>query len=595
MSRQFAVSVLVNLRDRLSAPLGGLQRRLAGLASFGARLGIGRLGVALGGVIGQFTLLATVATAAFAPILGGAWAITKGIANAGDEAFKASQRVGVNVEKYQELAWAAKLSDLSATGLQRALGTLNEKAAEGDEMFSQLGIRLHETDGSLRDSSEYLKDVADLFAALPDGVDKSALATKIFGDRLGRELIPFLNEGRAGLDRLGQQARDLGIVLPEELAKQAVAWNDNVTTLGAVFDGLKMEVFGPLIPVFNDLTTAFREFIQANRAEIVEGMTGAINTMVDALPTVIDGIRTAGEVLGVMLSAGNSIIEMIGGFEVVAVGLAAILSGKLVMAIGAFGAALIATPIGKFIILVALLARAAKWIYDNWDRVAEWFANLWEGVKEYAAQAFDFLKQLFSWTPLGMLIENWGGITAYMEELWDGVVERVRALPAQIGDVIAGGASAVYDAGVALMQSVWDGLKAKFAEIVEWVRGIPALLRDMIGNPFDGIRDGWNQLKSVWPFGGSSEEPSPSVVSAPANENAIASRASEFDRVSRELDALSRASSAAGATPLRPQEQKVGGEIVVKVDGPGTVTSVRNENRDVRITAPDRGMSLGVP
>lgn len=592
MSRQFAVSVLVNLRDRLSAPLGGLQRRLSGLASFGARLGLGRLGSALGGVIGQFTLLATVATAAFAPILGGAWAITKGIANAGDEAFKASQRIGVNVEKYQELAWAAKLSDLSATGLQRALGTLNEKAAAGDEMFGKLGIQLRNTDGSLRDSGEYLLDFADLFASLPEGVERSALATSVFGDRLGRELIPFLNEGRAGLERLGQQARDLGIVLPEELAKAAVDWNDNVTTLGAVFDGLKMEVFGPLIPVFNDLTTAFREFIQANRAEIVEGMTGAINTMIDALPTVIDGIRTAGEVLGVMLSAGNSIIEMIGGFEVVAVGLAAILSGKLLVAIGSFGAALIATPIGKFIILAALLARAAKWIYDNWDGIAAWFSWLWEGVVHYAAQAFDFLKQLFSWTPLGMLIENWGPITAYMAELWESVVETASALPGQIGDVIASNAGAVFDAGVALMQSVWDGLKAKFSEVVEWVRGIPALLRDMIGNPFAAVEEKWNQLRGWLPWGGSG--PEPAAPAAATNDNAIAAT-SEFDRVSRELDALSRASSAAGATPLRPQEQKVGGEIVVKVEGPGEVTSVRNDNRDVRITAPDRGQSLGVP
>lgn len=53
-----------------------------------------------------------------------------------------------------------------------------------------------------------------------------------------------------------------------------------------------------------------------------------------------------------------------------------------------------------------------------------------------------------------------------------------------------------------------------------------------------------------------------------------------------------------GFAPLggaRPQgEQKVGGKIVVEVQGPGTVKSVETENRNVPLTV-DRGLMLGLP
>jgi hypothetical protein len=44
----------------------------------------------------------------------------------------------------------------------------------------------------------------------------------------------------------------------------------------------------------------------------------------------------------------------------------------------------------------------------------------------------------------------------------------------------------------------------------------------------------------------------------------------------------------------KPQEVDVGGQITIKVDGPGKVTSVENANRGVRM-APERGASLVNP
>lgn len=60
------------------------------------------------------------------------------------------------------------------------------------EVFSRLGVSVTDAAGQLRPTEDVLLDLADAFAAMPDGAEKSALAVKLFG-KSGVELI--LNQG----------------------------------------------------------------------------------------------------------------------------------------------------------------------------------------------------------------------------------------------------------------------------------------------------------------------------------------------------------------------------------------------------------------
>lgn len=565
--RALAVSVLVDLKDRFSRGLGGLQRKLAGLSRFGSRLGLDQLGKSLMNVGKQAGLMAAAAAAAFAATTGAAWSMARGIAAAGDAAFKAGQRTGVHVETLQELAYAAELSDLPMTSLQRGIGRLAELASDGDEMFQKLGIQLKDSQGNLRDTGDYIKDLADVFAALPDGTEKTALATKVFGDRLGRELIPFLNEGRAGLERLGTEARELGIVLPENLARASVDWNDNVSRLMKAFEGLKTEVIGPLIPLFNDLTNELRAFIAQNKAEIVASLADALRSMIEFIPDLVDGLRSAGDALGTVFSVGGQVVGMLGGFETVAIALAALLSGKLLVAIVAFGVTLMTTPVGWFLAAVTGISLAAKWIYDNWDGIAEWFANLWDSIKSGVSVAWDYLKEVLSSHPLALIVANWSEILDWFGSLGDRIAAQVSST-----------AGALVDAGSALMQALWDGLKAKFTEMIDWVKTIPGRIAAYLSSI-----DPLDSLKAKLPewAGGYSE----------AELSARSTAAAALDSITGGADAVTAGNSPPGSA-LQPgrQDTEVGGQITIKVDGPGTVTGVKNLNKDVPIKV-DRGAS----
>ena len=65
-----------------------------------------------------------------------------------------------------------------------------------------------------------MKKIADKFAVMKDGSEKTALALDLFG-RAGAKLIPMLNEGSAGISELQEEARALGIVLGKEDLKAA--------------------------------------------------------------------------------------------------------------------------------------------------------------------------------------------------------------------------------------------------------------------------------------------------------------------------------------------------------------------------------------
>jgi lambda family phage tail tape measure protein len=98
--------------------------------------------------------------------------------------------------------------------------------------------------------------IAERFGNLEDGAEKTALAIAIFG-RSGAQLIPFLNEGRAGIERLKKEAEELNVVVGTEASKASAQFNDNLTRIQAVGRGLFIQIAESWLPTLNNLTEGF--------------------------------------------------------------------------------------------------------------------------------------------------------------------------------------------------------------------------------------------------------------------------------------------------------------------------------------------------
>ncbi len=218
-----------------------------------------RLGL-LGSVLGKLGPAGLIAGASIAALGVGITALVMPVARVGDEFFKLSQKTGVSVEALTALDYAAKLSDVTTEGLTKALQKLSvamfDTQVNGDEgsaALKALGVSATDAHGQIRPTEAVLLDLAEKFATMPDGADKAALAVKLFGKE-GLAIIPFLNQGREGITALMEEAQRLGLVMSEDVARASEAFNDNLTRLSAIFEGVQRQIGAAVIPILADFT-----------------------------------------------------------------------------------------------------------------------------------------------------------------------------------------------------------------------------------------------------------------------------------------------------------------------------------------------------
>jgi lambda family phage tail tape measure protein len=228
-------------------------------AKFQLQAATDRLGM-LGSVLGKLGPAGLLAGASIAALGVGITALVMPVARVGDEFFKLSQKTGVSVEALTALDYAAKLSDVSTEGLTKALQKLSVamfdtqiNGVESSAALKALGVSATDVNGQIRPTEQVLLDLADKFSAMPDGADKAALAVKLFGKE-GLAIIPFLNQGREGITALMEEAQRLGLVMSEDVARASEVFNDNLTRLSAIFEGVQRQIGAATIPVLADFT-----------------------------------------------------------------------------------------------------------------------------------------------------------------------------------------------------------------------------------------------------------------------------------------------------------------------------------------------------
>jgi hypothetical protein len=192
-------------------------------------------------------------------------AYTKSIIDAADALNEMSERTGISVENLGRLQYAAKLSGVESEQLGKSLQALSGEivaAAGGSESaiakFKRLGVSvLDTTTKQIRPANAVLLDLADAFALLPEGTERSARAAELFGAKLGGVMVPFLAQGRAGIEALGDEIERLGGLMSAETAKAAAEFNDNLDRLKTTSSAAGISIANALLPTLNKLTNEF--------------------------------------------------------------------------------------------------------------------------------------------------------------------------------------------------------------------------------------------------------------------------------------------------------------------------------------------------
>jgi hypothetical protein len=188
--------IVITAEDRASAALGRVAQSMGALVS---SIGVGS-----------------------ALSVAGLTAMVKGTIDAADTMNDLSQRIGINVKSLAGWQLAANQSGTSIESVAKGVKGLSAYMVDHADKLKAAGITATDANGAM-------VQLADLFAAMPDGVEKTALAVQLFG-KAGMDMIPMLNMGSAGLAEAQEKARIYGERLAE-LAPQADQFNDQMEEL----------------------------------------------------------------------------------------------------------------------------------------------------------------------------------------------------------------------------------------------------------------------------------------------------------------------------------------------------------------------------
>lgn len=241
-------------------------------------------------------------------------AFTVAIKNAidyADQLNDLAKRTGIAVETLGGLGYAAEQSGTSleavAKGTSRLATVMAEAAAGGGKataVFDAMGLSVKGLDGNLKPLDQMLGELADRFTGYEDGAAKAALANQIFGEKLGAQLIPFLNEGGEKIRAMVEEYRKYGGITTET-AQRADAFNDTLAKINLMGSALWRTLASALLPTLQAVANIFVESKEkaGGFQEVAEGVTVAVKGLAIGALAVVEAFKALGGSIGTVFGA----------------------------------------------------------------------------------------------------------------------------------------------------------------------------------------------------------------------------------------------------------------------------------------------------
>ncbi len=384
-AEEFPLNITIRAIDKATGPLQAIDRRiqanLKGLEK--AMKPFSNLGKGFAGVGSALGKVGSEAVALGAKLVGigvaagyGLYHVVRGAVDAGDKLNEMSKRVGLSVDQFAQLQFAAAQSDIEidefAAGIDKFNVALGQLKATGKGPLKEFGPAFAAQLKGAKGTAEALDLMVKAAGKLKDSPEKLAAFGKVGFGKGGKQFGQFLSRGSKEIDELKRRYFELA-GSQEEFAKQSDLLDNALRETEMAFEGAKNAAVTALMPAILELTTAFTKFLGDNRPAIQQfgkDVGEALSAWLKGGgPTrLAEGLRSFG-------SALSSVFTMIGGFKGVMVGvglwLGAPLLGALTALVPAFASLAVAVApfaiaAAPFIALAGAIAFLGKTVRDNW-------------------------------------------------------------------------------------------------------------------------------------------------------------------------------------------------------------------------------------
>jgi hypothetical protein len=326
---------------------------------------------------------------------------------------------GLTTDSIQEFQYVANQAGVSseaftkaAEGLSRRLVSLDEEGSKANDMMTALGVSVRNTDGSMKSSNEIMDQAIKALSNIQNPMERASAATQLFG-RAASDMLPILGMGATEIDRLRNEAHELGIVMSGESLNGANDFRKGVDKLQATFKGIINQMGADFAPMLNDvilpliqdkivplfqkfgekvkqLTSWFSGLSAEGQKKIlmITGVVAAIGPMLVILPKVIAFVKTLSVVFNVM------------GLKIMAV-----------------------------IAAIAALTAAFLYVRDNWDAIKERFSD----VDWWRNALLEMTALVAEYNPTSLLMKGINELLTYfganpIPNPFEGIADSIRSL-----------------------------------------------------------------------------------------------------------------------------------------------------------------------
>lgn len=320
-----------------------------------------------------------------AAVAGGIGALAYKSGQAADDLNTLSKVTGIGTEELQKYNAAADLVDVSTEAIAKAHMKLSKNmasAANGSKAqaaaFEQLGVKVTNADGSLRDSDEVFQDVVTALGGMKNETERDALAMQLMG-KSAMELNPLIEDQGETYKNVADTLNKYNLdFVDQETLDKANQFNDQLDMM-KVLGQTSLAIVGAQLAEY--LAPALEKV-----AEWVGKLAGWLSELDPRVLTVIG-------VIGALVAAIAPVLIILGK---IAFGISSIMS--LMSTLGVSFTALMG-PIGIAIGIIAALIAIGVLLYKNWDKIKaaasalkNWIVTTFSNLKNKVAEVFGKIK-----------------------------------------------------------------------------------------------------------------------------------------------------------------------------------------------------------
>lgn len=336
-------------------------------------------------------------SAAGAAVAGGIGALAYKSGQAADDLNTLSKVTGISTYELQKYNAAADLVDVSTEAIAKSHAKLSKNmaaAANGSKTqaaaFEQLGVKVTNADGSLRDSDAVFQDVITALGGMKNETERDALAMQLMG-KSAMELNPLIEDQgetyKNVADTLAKYNLDF---VDQETLDKANEFNDQLDMM-KVLGTTSLSIVGAQLAEY--LAPALEKVVElmGKLAEWLSGLDPRLLTVIGAIAALVAGIAPLLIILGKVAFAISSIMSLMSTLGL------------------SFGALM--GPVGIVIGIIAALIAIGVLLYKNWDVIKakltalkDWFATTFDAIKNKTVAVFNAIKNAIM-TPIRTAVD----------------------------------------------------------------------------------------------------------------------------------------------------------------------------------------------